>query len=185
MQEVLWHGRGGQGVVIASSILGTALTIYEGKYAQSIPSFGGQRRDAPLTALTRVSESPIRRRDKNNDPDYIVILDDTLTSTAVASLNHDKPRHIIVNSKKSADELGLAEWQPLTIVDAAAIALDVIGRPITNTTMVGVVAAATGLAQLDSAKKAVADVIPPEIAAKNVAAAEEGYNNIKLPSRKG
>ena len=76
-------------------------------------------------------------------------------------------------------------WQPLTIVDATTIALDVIGRPITNTVMLGVFAAATGLAKLDSVKKGIADILPQEIAARNIAAAEECYNKVIVPARKG
>ncbi len=185
MQEIIWHGRGGQGVVVASSMLGTTMAIYEKKYAMSIPRFGGERRDAPLIAITRISDIPIRRRDLVVDPDYVIILDDSLISNAMNGLSHDKPRHLIVNSKKSAVDLGLTEWQPLTIVDAVTIALDVIGRPITNAVMLGVFAAATGLAQLDSVKKGITDVLPREVAAKNVAAAEEGYNKVIVPGRKG
>ena len=84
MEEIIWHGRGGQGIVLASSILGTALAIYEAKYAMSIPSFGAERRGAPLIAITRVSETPIRRRSLAADPDYIVILDDSLVATALS-----------------------------------------------------------------------------------------------------
>jgi len=175
MQEIIWHGRGGQGVVVASSILGTALAIYEGKYAISIPSFGGQRRDAPVIAVTRVAETQIRRRDLKADPDYVVILDDSLTSLAVNGLNRDKTRHIIINSRKSATDLNLAQWQPLTIVDATAIAQEVVSSPMVNTVMVGVLAAATKLARLDSVKKAIADVVAPEIRERNIAGAEAGF----------
>lgn len=174
MREILWHGRGGQGVVVASSILGTALGIYEGKYAMSIPSFGAQRRGAPLIALTRISDTPIRRRDLLADPDYIVILDDSLTPTAVANCGHEKPRHIIVNSKKPAAELNLTDWPQVTIVDADAIALEALKRPIANTVMVGVVAAVMNL-RIDSVKKAIADVLAPEIAPRNIKAAEAGF----------
>ena len=179
MKEIVWHGRGGQGVVVASSIFGTALAIYGGKYALSIPSFGGQRRDAPLIAVTRVSEEPIRRRDRQADPDYIVILDDSLVSEVLKGLSPDKPRHIIVNSKRSAADLGLASRDSATIVDAAEIASKVLKSPITNTVMVGVFAAASGLASLDSLKKAITDVMPPEISQKNIAAAEAGFTEAR------
>ncbi len=178
-KEIVWHGRGGQGVVVAASIFGTALAIYEDKYALSIPSFGGQRRDAPLIAVTRVSDEPIRRRDRQADPDYIVVLDDSLISEALKGLNHDKPRHIIVNSRKSATDLGLTGPHSSTIVDAAEIAKKVIGGLITNTVIVGVFAAASGLASLESVKKAIADVMPAEIAQKNIAAAEAGFNTVR------
>lgn len=179
MLEVIWHGRGGQGVVVASSILGTAMALYEGKQALSIPGFGGQRRDAPVIAVTRISGTPIRRRDLKPDPDYIVVLDDSLTSVAVNGLALDKPRHIIINSTKTAQELSLEKWLKLTIVDATSIAAQVVGSPIVNTVMLGVFAAATGLAQLDSVKKAIADVVAPEIREKNIAGAEAGFKAVQ------
>lgn len=178
MLEIVWHGRGGQGVVVASSILGTAIAIYEGKLAMSIPGFGGQRRDAPVIAVTRVSDIPIRRRDLKADPDYIVVFDDSLISVAVSGLKPDKPRHVVINSTKSAQELNLAGWEKLTIVDATSIAMNVIGSPIVNTVMLGVFAAATGLARLDSVKKAIADVVPAEIREKNIAGAEAGFEAV-------
>lgn len=179
MREILWHGRGGQGVVVASSILGRALALYEGKQAMSIPSFGAQRRGAPLVALTRISDTPIRRRDLLADPDYIVILDDSLTPTAMANCGHEKPHHIIVNSKKSAAELDLTDWPSVTIVDADSIALEVLKRPIANTVMVGVVAAVMNL-RIDSVKKAIADVLTPEIAPRNMEAAEVGFKIVRV-----
>jgi pyruvate ferredoxin oxidoreductase gamma subunit len=185
VQEIIWHGRGGQGVVAASSIMGTALALYEGNYALSIPRFGGERRGAPLIAITRFAKAPLRRRDLQADPDYIVIFDDTLVSLAVKDLNHEKPRHIIVNSRRKAAELGLDTWQNCTIVDAETIALELLNRPIVNTVMVGVFAAATGLAQIDSVKKAVAEVLPPELVTKNIAAAEKGFQAALAAKRKG
>jgi len=179
MWEILWHGRGGQGVVVASSILGTALSVYEGKYAMSIPTFGVQRRGAPLVALTRVSDTPIRRRDLVADPDYVVILDDSLTSIAAAGCRQEKPCHIIINSKKPAAELSLSDWPHLTIVDADAIALEVLKRPITSTVMVGVVAAVAGLVRIDSVKKAIADVMGPETSPRNMEASEAGFKVVR------
>jgi len=185
VQEIIWHGRGGQGVVVASSIMGTALSLYEGNYALSIPKFGGERRGAPLIAITRFAKAPVRRRDLQADPDYIVVLDDTLVSLAVKDLNHEKPRHIIVSSRKTAAELELAKWQKCTTVDAEKIALELLNRPIVNTVMVGAFAAATGLAQLDSVKKAITEVLAPELAMKNIAAAEKGFQAALASKRKG
>jgi len=178
MQEVMWHGLGGQGVVVASSVLGTALGIYEGKYVMSIPSFGAQRRGAPVTALTRISDSPIRRRSKVGDPDYIVLLDDSLVSIAIADCGHEKPRRIIVNSKKSVADLGLTEWPDCTTVDADAIALETVGRATVNCVMVGVLAAATHLVKLSSVEKAIADVLDARIAKQNIAGAKGGYDAV-------
>jgi pyruvate ferredoxin oxidoreductase gamma subunit len=179
MGEVIWHGRGGQGVVVASSILGTALAIYEEKHAMCMSSFGGQRRDAPLFSITRFSENPIRNRSLTSDPDYVVILDDSLTSAVMEKIDKKKDRQILINSRKSAADLGLTEWPHLTIVDADTIATEVLNRPAANTVMLGVMAAATGLAQLDSLKKATADVFGAETSQKNAAAVEAGFTSVR------
>lgn len=178
MKEVIWHGLGGQGAVAASSVLGTAVGIYEGKYALSIPIFGAQRRGGAVLAITRISESPIRNRAKECDPDFIVIIDESLISSALSGLNETKPRQIIMNSAKSAPELGLAKFPNTIIVDAEAIASKIPGRPMVNSVLVGVVAAATGLAKLDSIKKAIAEVVPSRHVESNVAAAEAGFKAI-------
>jgi len=113
------------------------------------------------------------------DPDYIVILDDSLTSTALANCGHEKPCHIIVNSKKPAAELNLTDWPHLTIVDADTIALKVLRRPITSTVMMGVVAAVTDLVRIDSVKKAIADVMAPETSPRNIEASEAGFKAVR------
>ena len=179
MKEIIWHGRGGQGVVLASSILGTALAIYEAKYAMSIPSFGAERRGAPLIGITRVSETPIRRRSLAADPDYIVILDDSLVSTALANCSQYKPRHIIINSKKTTIELNPTYGQSTTIIDAEAISLEILGRPITNTVMLGVLSAVTDLVRIQSIRKAIADVMEPHMVQKNLLAADAGFRAMK------
>ncbi len=178
MVEILWHGLGGQGAVVASSILGTAAGVYEGRYVMSIPSFGAQRRGVPVTALTRISESPIRRRSKEGNPDYIVILDDLLVQIAIADCGHEKPRRLVVNSSKTVIDLGLDEWPDTTVVDAEAIALKTIGLPIVNCIMVGVLAGATGLVKLSSVEKAIGDVLPARLVERNAAGAREGYNAV-------
>jgi pyruvate ferredoxin oxidoreductase gamma subunit len=94
-------------------------------------------------------------------------------------LNKGKTRQIIINSKKSASDLDLTAWPNVTIVDADTIASEVLNRPVVNTVMVGVLAAVTGLAKLDSVKKATADVVGPEIAKKNATAVEAGFKSVR------
>ena len=179
MKEIIWHGLGGQGAVAASSVIGTAVGIYEGRYALSLPIFGAQRRGSAVLAITRVSESPVRNRAKECDPDYIVIIDESLISSALAGLKQGKPRQIIVNSKKSATELGLTNWSSTIIVDAETIASKIPGNPMVNSVLVGVVAAVTGLAKLDSIKKAIAEVVPSRHVESNIAAVEAGFKAVK------
>lgn len=175
IQNVCWHGRGGQGVVMAASILGTALVLYEGKYAFSIPSFGAERRGAPVLALNRISDRPIRRRDSEADPDYLVVLDDSLISLIIKAYGHGKRRRVILNSAEQLDSLNMPTWADVTVLDAELIGRDVFGRPIINTVMLGVLAAATGLVRVDSLKKAVEEVLAPHLQELNKFAIEAGY----------
>ncbi|HEC49808.1 MAG TPA: pyruvate synthase, partial [Candidatus Desulfofervidus auxilii] len=77
MLEIRFHGRGGQGAVTCTELIAKA-AIAEGKYAQAFPSFGAERRGAPVTAFLRVSDRPIRIRQNIYEPDVIVVLDPTL-----------------------------------------------------------------------------------------------------------
>ena len=156
MIEIRWHGRGGQGAVTSAELLARA-AIAEGKYAQAFPSFGPERRGAPVLAFVRVDKNnPIRIRAEVTEPDVVAVLDPGLL-TIVNVLSGLKPGGVvIVNSKKSGrqlrDELGFTV--PVVTVDATRIAREILGVPITNTTMVGAVIRVTGVVKLES-------VIPP------------------------
>jgi len=176
MVEVRWHGRGGQGAVTSAELLARA-AIAEGNYAQAFPSFGPERRGAPVLAFVRVDKSkPIRIRAEVREPDIVVVLDPGLL-TVVNVLSGLKPGGVvIINSKKPArqlrDELGFTG--PLATVDATRIARDILGVPITNTTMVGAVIRVSGIVRLES-------VIPPledrfgRLAVKNIDAMKRAY----------
>ncbi len=175
MVEIRWHGRGGQGAVTSAELLARA-AIAEGKYAQAFPSFGPERRGAPVLAFDRVDKKPIRMRAEVTEPDVVVVLDPGLL-TIVDVLSGLKPGGVVIaNSKKSARELReeLGFTVPLVTVDATLIAREVLGVPITNTTMVGALIRVTGIVRLES-------VIPPledrfgRLAAKNIAAMKRAF----------
>ena len=175
LKEILWHGRGGQGVVVASSILGTAFALFEGKYALSIPSFGSERRGAALIAITRYSDIPIRHRDLSPDPDYVVILDDSLADDAIDQLSGKKDHYVILNSKK---RLVIKNSQiHVSYVDADAIAMSIFKRLVVNTVMLGAFAATGGI-KLESINKSIESVLAPAIYRKNVEAAEAGFKSL-------
>ena len=138
MIEVRIHGRGGQGAVTASEILAVAAG-YDGKYSQAFPFFGVERRGAPVMAFTRIDDKPIRVHQHVYNPDIIVVLDPTIPEEIYLSGKKENTQ-IIINGKD---------------VDATAIALDVIGKPIVNTAMLGALVKKTGIVSLDSLKKAV------------------------------
>jgi len=179
-EEVRWHGRGGQGAVLGASMLGSAAAIYEGKHAVSFPSFGGERRGAPVQAFTRISDRAIRTRSQIYHPTTIIVLDDTLLDVVNITDGANEGATILVNTRKSRAQLKkIPDSLDLTTVDATAIAREYIGVAIVNTAMLGALAGATGIVSLDSIKKAIADTLPKRVVDRNIAAAEAAYQKVR------
>jgi len=151
--EVRWHGRGGQGAVTASIILAEAAS-YEGLYAQAFPEFGPERRGAPVKAYTKISRTPLRSRSPILNPDVVVVLDSSLSSSQyLQGLKSDG--FIVLNSKLSPREvmekLGVSR---VAVVDATSIALRTIRAPIVNIAMLGALARIVREVSLESIAKA-------------------------------
>jgi 2-oxoacid:acceptor oxidoreductase gamma subunit (pyruvate/2-ketoisovalerate family) len=179
VEEVRWHGRGGQGAVLGASILGSAAALYEGKYAVSFPSFGAERRGAPVQAFTRIADHVIRSRSQIYHPTKIIVLDDTLLEVVNVTDGAPAGASILINTRKPASELSIPDYLRSVTLDASAIARDIIGVAIVNTTMLGALAGATNLVSLDSIKRAITDALPEKIAKRNIAAAEAAYQEVK------
>jgi 2-oxoacid:acceptor oxidoreductase gamma subunit (pyruvate/2-ketoisovalerate family) len=149
--EVRWHGRGGLGAVTSAELLARA-AISEGKYAQSFPSFGPERRGAPVIAFLRISDEFIRTRTPIDEPDVVVVLDPGLLHAVDVTSGLKKNSKIIINSRKSPSELKSQfgyKW-PVGAVNATMIAKEAIGVPITNTSMIGALLKVTEAVGLDS-----------------------------------
>ena len=179
VEEVRWHGRGGQGAVLGASILGSAAALYEGKYAVSFPSFGAERRGAPVQAFTRIADHVIRSRSQIYHPTKIIVLDDTLLEVVNVTDGAPAGASIIINTRKPASELSIPDYLRSVTLDASTIARDIIGVAIVNTTMLGALAGATNLVSLDSIKQAIINALPEKIAKRNIAAAEAAYQEVK------
>src|SRR5512135_3320719 len=138
MVEIRFHGRGGQGAVTSAELTALA-AIEEGKYAQAFPSFGPERRGAPVMAFVRVSETPIRTREKVYHPDVVVVLDPSLLQIVNVETGLKEGGLVILNTKKSAAEVRKETGikARLALVDASKIAVETMRVPITNTTMLG------------------------------------------------
>jgi pyruvate ferredoxin oxidoreductase gamma subunit len=150
--EIRWHGRGGQGAVTSAELLARA-AISEGKYAQAFPSFGPERRGAPVLAFVRIDKNePIRIRAEITQPDVVVILDPGLLSIINVTSGLKERGTVVINTRKSVEqirqEFGISA--PLATVDATRIARELLGVPITNTTMVGAAVKATDVVKLES-----------------------------------
>jgi pyruvate ferredoxin oxidoreductase gamma subunit len=180
MIEIRFHGRGGQGAVTSAELLALA-AIGEGKYAQAFPSFGAERRGAPLMAFCRISDQPIKIRANIYEPDLVVVLDASLLRVVDVAAGL-KPNGILVTTSKDSPEkvkeyLGIKNR--IAVVDAVKIATEILGLPITNTTMLGSLAKASKVVEKES-------FIAPlrkrfgRIAEKNISAFERAYQDTVL-----
>ncbi len=152
MIEIRFHGRGGQGAVTSAELIALA-AISEGKYAQAFPSFGPERRGAPVLAFCRVADTPIRLRSQIYEPDVVVVLDPSLINVVDVTIGLKPGGSVVLNTTMPLEELARKlNLKKVTIaaVDATSIARKHLGRPITNTTMLGALIRATGVVNVDS-----------------------------------
>lgn len=170
MFEVRFHGRGGQGAVTSAELLAHA-AIADGKSAQAFPSFGPERRGAPVIAFARVSDQPIRNRTAIQEPTIVVVLDPSLLKLVKVDQGLQPGGTVVVNTaKKAADIRKLSGIKArLAVVDANRIAREEIGRVITNTTMLGAMLAAVPMVPIEQLEHALTDRFG-RIAGKNIAA---------------
>jgi pyruvate ferredoxin oxidoreductase gamma subunit len=174
--EIRWHGRGGQGAVTSAEILAEA-AISEGNYAQAFPSFGPERRGAPVQAFVRISAGqPIRIRSSITNPDIVVVLDPGLLRAVNVASGLKPGGVLIINTIKTSAQIH-QEFNiqaRLATVGGTKIALEQLGVPITNTTMIGAVMKVAEVVKMDS-------LIPPinkrfgRLAEKNVSALKRAY----------
>lgn len=178
MIEIRIHGRGGQGIVTSGELIGFA-AFSDGKYSQAMPAFGSERTGSPVVTYVRINGKPIRVRTPIYNPDYIIVQDATLLDT-VPVLDGLKPGGlVIVNTKKTPDELGLNVNSQVKTVPATDLAIETLGMPIVNTTILGVFAAASGQISIEGIRKAIEHRFPSELAKKNLAAAQKGFDFVK------
>lgn len=180
--EIRFHGRGGQGAVIASNILASA-AFKEGKYVQAFPLFGGERRGAPVMAFTRLDSEPILVRCQVYTPDHVVILDHSLLGVANVTAGLRDGGWVVVNSERSPAELGFPKGYRVASVDASGIAtsfgLGTRSSPIVNTAIVGALARVTQLVGLEAVVAAVREEVPNKPEA-NAAAVVEAYRQVRV-----
>ena len=150
--ENRWHGRGGQGVVTAGKLLAeTALGA--GQYFQAFPDYGPERMGAPIRAFTRISPKPITIHSQIETPDVVLVLDPTLLGSVPVADGLGKDGILLVNTSMSPAEVrkvtGFRTGKAYT-VDASHIAIEEMGRDITNTPMLGAFARATGIFDIEA-----------------------------------
>jgi pyruvate ferredoxin oxidoreductase gamma subunit/2-oxoisovalerate ferredoxin oxidoreductase gamma subunit len=184
MRELRIHGRGGQGAVIASEILAEAAFL-EGLYVQAFPSFGSERRGAPVAAFVRLDAKPILLRTEIYEPDGVLVLDESLVTLGLANVTQGlkKGGFVLLNSAK--DPEAFAHLGPFTLatVDASRIAVEhhlgSLTAPIVNTAILGALVALTGWVSMEHLEEAIRQHVPvkPE---ENVAAARDAHKAIRV-----
>jgi len=181
MIEIRFHGRGGQGAVTSAELMAqTAISM--GKYAQAFPSFGPERRGAPVTAFLRISDKPIRIREKVYEPDVVVVLDPTVMNVTKVNDGLKKDGFILINTVHPISELRkqYGFTQKIATLDAMGIALEVLKVPITNTVMLGAFSKVLGQATPEDVREPFNRRFGSALASKNLAAFERAYNETKL-----
>lgn len=178
LEQIRIHGRGGQGVVTAAELIAIA-AFYDGLEAQAFPNFGVERTGAPIQAYARISRKKITTREQIYEPSVLIIQDSSLldSDNILAGIN-DKTK-IIINAKKNRWE-ELKNKKNLYFSPATEIALEIIGKNIVNTVILGAFAKFTKLVSLESLKRAIEIKFKDkgeEIIEKNIKAIEKAFLN--------
>ena len=145
--EIRWHGRGGQGAKTASLLLADA-AFNTGKFIQGFPEYGPERMGAPITAYNRISDKPITIHSNIYEPDYVVVVDDTLLQAVDVTAGLKESGAIVINTTKSADELKeeLKGYKGnIYTIDARKISIEALGRYFPNTPMLAAIVKVAGV----------------------------------------
>ncbi len=185
--EIRWHGRGGQGAKTASLLLADA-AFNTGKYIQGFPEYGPERMGAPITAYNRISDEPITIHSNIYEPDYVVVVDDTLLETVNVTSGLKETGAIIINSTKDGDELKklLNGYKgDIYKIDARKISMEALGKYFPNTPML---ASIVKVSKIMSDEDFLADMMgsfkhkfakKPEVIDGNMKALELALNQIE------
>ena len=180
MVEIRIHGRGGQGAVVASKILATAF-FKEGKYVQSFPAFGVERRGAPVAAFVRTGHEFIYLRTEIYQPDHVIVLDPTLIGPIAVTGGLRDGGWVLINSEKEPHQyhnLSPSHYYRIATVDANHIAtqhhLGSPTNPIVNTAILGAFARISNLVSIESVEEAIKEEVPVD-REENARAARNAY----------
>jgi len=177
LKEIRIHGRGGQGSVTAAELI--AIAAFEDKrFSQAFPAFGVERRGAPVMAFVRIADSPIRIRSQVYEPDYVLVQDVTLLDVVNVAGGLKSDGKIIINTDKPRESLKLQTAAQVICIDATKIAMEILGRPIVNTIMLGAFCKATGEVSLESVNKAISERFKGDLGKKNLLAIKTAYEMV-------
>jgi pyruvate ferredoxin oxidoreductase gamma subunit len=182
LYEIRWHGRGGQGAWTASLLMAQS-ALLEGKYVQSFPEFGPERMGAPIRAFTRISNKPIDIHCGVYEPEIVVVLDPTILRTVNVLEGLPESGTLIVNERRKPEEIRREQkiiGRKIWVIPATDISIEVLGRDIPNTAMLGATVKATGVVKLESLMEATKERFRAKIGELNIKVIERAYNEAIL-----
>lgn len=166
--EIRWHGRGGQGAKTASLLLADA-AFNTGKYIQGFPEYGPERMGAPITAYNRISTSPIRVHSNIYEPDYVVVVDDTLLKAVDVASGLKEDGAIVINTTKGIEEIAplLKGYKgSVYTIDARKVSEEALGKYFPNTPMLAAIVKVAGIMPEDDFIKDMQDSFKHKFAKK-------------------
>ena len=182
--EIRWHGRGGQGAITAAKILAQAAYLEGYQGVTAAPSFGAERRGAPVSASTRIFSQPVMLVSQVEEPDVVVVLDSTLLKYAEVTRGLVKGGWLIVNSWRHPEELDFKGDFNIATADAtgvcSSLGLTVAGLTVVNTAILGALIRATKVVDRASIEKVIRERFPKNAVDINLAAIKQTYAITKL-----
>lgn len=185
--EIRWHGRGGQGAKTASLLLAEA-AFNTGKYIQGFPEYGPERMGAPITAYNRISDKKIRIHSNIYEPDYVVVVDESLIRDVDVTAGLKKEGAILVNTSKEPAEVKKQlkgfDGRVYT-VDAMTISLETLGKYFPNTPMLGAIVKVSGIMEEEEFIKSMEESFnhkfasKPEVIEGNMKAIKRAFQEVK------
>lgn len=184
MEQIKFYGRGGQGIVTASKMMVSAVN-YENNYSHSIPSFGQERKGAPVFTYARISDEPIDLRSFVYRCNAVIVFDYHIKDLGIdVSEGVEKDSFILVNTEINPEELIVSEnFNKIACVDAFGITKDVIGSVPPNAVMLGALCKAAGWFEYDTLIRVIEEFMPGKKGKLNIEAAKRGFENVKIESR--
>ena len=185
--EIRWHGRGGQGAVTAAKIVARAAHLIGYQGVTATPSFGAERRGAPVSASTRIAPEPVMVVSQVEEPDAVVVLDQTLLKYEEVTSGLSRGGWLVVNSRQHPKELGLEGNFNIATADATRVCgelgLIVAGLIVVNTAILGAFARATAMVDIPSIEKVIRDLFSGSAIDINLAAVMKTYEITELKKR--
>lgn len=187
LTEILWHARAGQGAVTAAKLVAET-ALFEDRYMQAMPEYGPERTGAPLKAFTRISDEPIEVSNNIENPDIVVVLDETLMDLLDVTEGLKPNGAVILNTTLSAAEarikLGVPDTVRVAAIDASGIAMDTIKRNIPNTPIVGALAKVEPVISVDSIKgqlqRSFGKKFAQEMIDANLTSVDRAYEEVEI-----